>query len=158
MALIEILQAETPDHLREARTLFEEYAASLGFDLGFQDFEAELAGLPGAYAPPRGRLLLAFHDDRAAGCVALREIEEGVCEMKRLYVRPDFRALKIGRALAEAVIAEAREIGYGSMRLDTVPSMGRAQDLYRSLGFREIPPYRFNPIPGTAFLELRLAG
>jgi putative acetyltransferase len=158
MAQIEILQAETPAHLREARLLFEEYAASLGFDLGFQDFEAELAGLPGAYAPPRGRLLLAFHDGRPAGCVALREIEEGVCEMKRLYVRPEFRALRLGRALAEAVIEEAREIGYGSMRLDTVPSMERARGLYRSLGFREIPPYRFNPVPGTAFLELRLAG
>ena len=158
MTPIEILQAETPDHLREARLLFEEYAASLGFGLGFQDFEAELAGLPGDYAPPRGRLLLAFHDGRPAGCVALREIGEGVCEMKRLYVRPDFRALRLGRALAEAVIAEAREIGYSSMRLDTVPSMARAQDLYRALGFREIPPYRFNPIPGTAFLELRLAG
>lgn len=157
MAPIEILQAETPDHLQEARALFEEYAASLGFDLDFQGFETELAGLPGAYAPPRGRLLLAFHDGRAAGCVALREIEAGVCEMKRLYVRPHFRALRIGRALAEAVIAEAREIGYSRMRLDTVPSMGRAQDLYRTLGFREIPPYRFNPIPGTAFLELRLA-
>ncbi len=155
-----ILQAGTADHLKAARLLFEEYAASLGFDLGFQDFEAELAELPGAYAPPRGRLLLAFSDrrgGRTAGCVALREIEEGVCEMKRLYVRPDFRALRLGRALAEAVIAEAREIGYSHMRLDTVPSMGRAQDLYRSLGFREIPPYRFNPVPGTAFLELRLA-
>lgn len=158
MTPVEILQAETPDHLQEARLLFEEYAASLGFGLDFQDFEAELAGLPGAYSPPRGRLLLAFHEGRTAGCVALREIEEGVCEMKRLYVRPDFRALRIGRALAEAVIAEAREIGYLSMRLDTVPSMGRAQDLYRTLGFREIPPYRFNPVPGTAFLELRLAG
>lgn len=90
--------------------------------------------------------------------MALREIEEGVCEMKRLYVRPDFRDLRIGRALVEAVIAEAREIGYGSMRLDTVPSMERARSLYHSFGFREIQPYRFNPIPGTAFLELRLAG
>ena len=157
MEPIEILQAETADHLREARLLFEEYAASLGFDLGFQDFEAELAGLPGVYAPPRGRLLLAFHDGQPAGCVALREIEEGVCEMKRLYVRPDFQGLRIGRALVEGVIAEAREIGYSRMRLDTVPSMDRARGLYRALGFREIPPYRFNPIPGTAFLELRLA-
>ncbi len=114
--------------------------------------------MPGAYAPPRGRLLLAFHGGRPAGCVALREIEEGVCEMKRLYARPDFQGLGIGRALAEAVITEARGIGYSRMRLDTVPSMGRARSLYRALGFREIPPYRFNPIPGTAFLELRLAG
>jgi putative acetyltransferase len=157
MAPIEILQAETTDHLREAQALFEEYAASLGFDLGFQDFAAELTGLPGAYDPPRGRLLLAFHDGRTAGCVALREIEEDVCEMKRLYVRPDFQGLGIGRALAEAVIAEARGIGYSRMRLDTVPSMGRARGLYHALGFREIPPYRFNPVPGTAFLELRLA-
>ena len=152
-----ILQAETADHLREARLLFQEYAASLGFDLGFQGFETELAELPGAYAPPRGRLLLAFHEGRPAGCVALREIDEEVCEMKRLYVRPGFQGLGIGKALAEAVIAEARGIGYVSMRLDTVPSMARAQGLYRALGFREIQPYRFNPIPGTAFLELRLA-
>ena len=152
-----ILQAETEDHFREARLLFEEYATSLGFDLGFQDFEAELAELPGDYAPPRGRLLLALHDDQVAGCVALREIEAGVCEMKRLYVRPGFQGLGIGKALAEAVIEEARGIGYASMRLDTVPSMERARGLYRALGFREIPPYRFNPIPGTAFLELRLA-
>ena len=157
MKPIELLQAETADQLREARLLFEEYAASLGFDLGFQDFEAELSGLPGAYAPPRGRLLLAFHEGRPAGCVALRETEEGVCEMKRLYVRPDFQGLRLGRTLAEAVIVEAREIGYSRMRLDTVPSMDRARGLYRALGFREIPPYRFNPIPGTAFLELRLA-
>ena len=157
MAPIKIVQAETEDHLKEARLLFEEYASSLGFDLSFQDFKAELAGLPGAYAPARGRLLLAFHEDRPAGCVALREIEEGVCEMKRLYVRPDFQGLRIGRALVEAVIAEARGIGYSRMRLDTVPSMEKARGLYRALGFEEIPPYRFNPVPGTAFLELRLA-
>jgi len=155
--MLKILQAETAEQIREARLLFEEYAASLGFDLGFQGFEAELAGLPGDYAPPRGRLLLAFHDGRAAGCVALREIGEGICEMKRLYVRPEFREFRLGRALAEAVIKKARVIGYASMRLDTVPSMERARGLYRALGFREIPPYRFNPIPGTAFLELRLA-
>lgn len=155
--MLKILQAETAEQLREARLLFEEYAASLGFDLGFQDFEAELAGLPGAYAPPQGRLLLAFHEGRPAGCVALRELEEGVCEMKRLYVRPGFQGLGIGKVLAEAVIEEARGMGYSRMRLDTVPSMERARGLYRALGFREIPPYRFNPIPGTAFLELRLA-
>lgn len=156
MTTIDILQAETADHLREARALFEEYAASLGFDLGFQGFAAELAGLPGAYAPPRGRLLLAFHEGRPAGCVALRELEDRVCEMKRLYVRPEFQGLRLGRALAEAVIAEARGIGYSRMRLDTLPAMDRAQGLYRALGFREIPPYRFNPVPGTAFLELTM--
>jgi len=154
--MLEILQAATPDRLAEARQLFLEYADSLGFDLGFQGFDKELAGLPGDYAPPRGRLLLAVHDGRVAGCVASRDLGEGTCEMKRLYVRPGFRGLRIGEALVLAVIDEAREIGYGRMRLDTVPSMERARALYASLGFREIPPYRFNPIPGTAFLELDL--
>jgi GNAT superfamily N-acetyltransferase len=154
--MLKIAQAETADDLRDAKALFEEYAASLGFDLGFQDFAAELSGLPGGYAPPRGRLLLAFHDGRLAGCVALRELAEGVCEMKRLYVRPDFRGFRVGRALAEAIIAEARGAGYSRMRLDTVPSMQRARALYHNLGFREIPAYRYNPIPETAFMELRL--
>jgi ribosomal protein S18 acetylase RimI-like enzyme len=117
----------------------------------------ELTGLPGKYARPTGVVLIARDGDEAAGAIAYRMVEPGVAEMKRLYVRPDFQGLGIGKALAEAVIAEAREIGYSSMRLDTVPSMGRAQGLYRALGFREIPPYRFNPVPGTAFLELRLA-
>jgi ribosomal protein S18 acetylase RimI-like enzyme len=156
--MLKIRQATSAEDLRHARALFEEYAASLGFDLGFQDFAAELAGLPGDYAPPRGRLLLAFHEDQAAGCVALRELEDGVCEMKRLYVRPAFRDLHAGRALVEAILREAREIGYARMRLDTVPAMERARALYRRLGFREIPPYRYNPIPGTAFMELRLDG
>lgn len=154
--MLEIVQAESLEQIAEARALFEEYAASLGFDLGFQDFAAELAGLPGDYAPPWGRLLLAFHDGRPAGCVALRELEAEICEMKRLYVRPGFRDLRVGRALAEAVIAEARGIGYSRMRLDTVPAMEKARSLYRALGFREIAPYRFNPIPGTAFLELTI--
>ncbi|HEX9944877.1 MAG TPA: GNAT family N-acetyltransferase [Thermoanaerobaculia bacterium] len=156
--MLELVQARTADELREARALFEEYAASLGFDLGFQNFAAELAGLPGDYAPPRGRLLLAVHDGRTAGCVALRDLGEGICEMKRLYVRPGFRGSGAGRALAEAVIAEAQGIGYARMRLDTVPSMERARALYRSLGFRDIPPYRYNPVPGTAFMELSLDG
>jgi ribosomal protein S18 acetylase RimI-like enzyme len=164
--MLEIVRAETPERIAEARQLFVEYADSLGFDLGFQGFGEELAGLPGDYAAPRGRLLLAVHDGRVAGCVALRDLalhdlalhdlDSGICEMKRLYVRPGFRGLQIGHALALAVIAEAREIGYDRMRLDTVPAMERAQALYVSLGFREIPPYRFNPIPGTAFLELDL--
>jgi putative acetyltransferase len=140
--------ATTPEDLRHARLLFEEYAASLGFDLGFQGFAEELAGLPGDYAPPSGRLLLAFVEGQVAGCVALRGLEDGICEMKRLYVRQGFRELRLGRALAEALIAEARGIGYARMRLDTVPSMERAQALYRSLRFREIPAYRYNPVPG----------
>jgi len=154
--MLEILKAETPDPVAEARQLFVEYAESLGFDLGFQGFGEELAGLPGDYAPPGGRLLLAIHEGRTAGTIALRDLGEGSCEMKRLYVRPGFRGLRVGHALVLAVIAEAREMGYNRMRLDTVPTMERARALYASLGFREIPPYRFNPIPGTAFLELDL--
>lgn len=155
--MLDILHATAPAHLRDIRTLFEEYAASLGFDLEFQGFAEELAGLPGDYAPPRGRLLLASMEDRPAGCVALRDLGEGICEMKRLYVRPDFRGTGLGRILTEAVIQEARGIGYARMRLDTVPSMDRARGLYHALGFREIQPYRYNPVPGTAFLELPLS-
>ena len=154
--MLEIVQGQTAEQLRDARTLFEEYAAALDFDLGFQGFAAELSGLPGSYAPPSGRLFLASHDGRLAGCVALRELADGICEMKRLYVRPGFRDLRVGRALAEATIAAARGIGYERMRLDTVPSMARARSLYRALGFTEIPPYCYNPIPGAAFLELTL--
>jgi putative acetyltransferase len=138
------------------RTLFEEYAASLGFDLAFQGFDVELRDLPGEYGPPRGRLLVARVGSEPAGCVALRQLEGDVCEMKRLYVRPAYRRTGAGRALAEAVISAGRELGYARMRLDTVPAMGAARALYGSLGFREIPPYRHNPIPGTAYMELRL--
>jgi len=140
------------DDVAVVRALFEEYAASLGFSLCFQDFERELAALPGDYAPPRGCLLLAWVDGEAAGCVALRDLGSGVCEMKRLYVRPSRR----GRRLVEELLARARALGYTRMRLDTVPAMAAAQALYRSLGFREIPPYRDNPVPGATYMERRL--
>src|SRR5262249_44671101 len=149
-------EAQTDNDLQTARGLFEEYAASLDVSLDFQNFDEELATLPGDYAPPNGHLLLAVWQGQAVGCVALRQLSEGVCEMKRLYVKQPFQGLKIGRALAEAVIRQAREGGYSHMRLDTLPSMGRARAMYASLGFREITPYRYNPVEGTAFMELVL--
>lgn len=140
----------------QARRLFEEYARSLEVDLGFQGFAEELAGLPGNYSPPAGRLLLARCGDLVAGCVALRRLEPQVCEMKRLYVRPAFRGLGVGRMLAERIIQEAKGAGYQRMRLDTLPSMGAAATLYHEMGFVAIPPYRDNPVEGSAFLELDL--
>jgi len=156
--VIQIRPIITPADLEQARTLFEEYAASLGIDLCFQGFDAELRGLPGDYTPPRGSLLLALQppSDRVIGCVALRPLGADICEMKRLYVRPEGRGLGVGRRLAEAILAEARVRGYARMRLDTLPSMTRAIALYEALGFRDIPPYRENPIPGTRWLEVGL--
>ena len=151
-----VARAESPEAIGEARTLFREYEASLGVDLCFQGFEQELAGLPGAYAPRTGALLLASVDARIAGCVALRRLAEGVCEMKRLYVRPEFRGRGVGAGLARAAIDAARRIGYARMRLDTLPSMSAAQRLYERLGFRDVAPYRFNPVAGTRYMELRL--
>ena len=139
-----------------ARTLFREYAESLGFDLAFQDFERELAELPGDYAPPRGRLLVAVAADEPAGCVGLRPLRDATAELKRLYVRPVHRGDGLGRRLTVAALAAAREAGYERVWLDTVPSMASAQALYRSLGFVDVEPYRFNPVPGTSFLGLEL--
>jgi ribosomal protein S18 acetylase RimI-like enzyme len=142
--------------LAVARDLFLEYARSLDFSLCFQGFDEELASLPGRYAPPSGRLLLARVDDAVAGCVALRALDDGACEMKRLFVRPAFHRRGLGRALTVALIDEARAIGYAAMRLDTVPAMQAALSLYHSLGFVAIPAYTANPLPGACFLELRL--
>jgi ribosomal protein S18 acetylase RimI-like enzyme len=142
--------------LEEARRLVEEYVESLGIDLGFQQIEQELGEFPGAYGPPEGTLLLAYAGGEAAGCVAVRSLEGDCCEMKRLYVRPAFRGRGLGRALAAAALEAARQLGYGRMRLDTLPEMEAARELYRRLGFKEIAPYRFNPTPGTAFMEREL--
>lgn len=148
--------ATFPDDLPEVRALFREYADALGVDLSFQDFDRELASLPGDYVPPRGTLLLVEHDGAVAGCVALRPLGSEVCEMKRLFVRPAHRGARLGRTLAEGILAEALRLGYARMRLDTLPSMGEAITLYERLGFIDIPPYRHNPIPGTRFLERSL--
>ncbi len=151
------LQAQSDHHIEQARELFREYEAWLDVDLCFQNFEKELAELPGKYAPPDGRLLLAVENGRPAGCVALRKIGEGICEIKRLFLRPQFRGQGLGRRLAEAIIDEAKQIGYERMRLDTLPpKMNDAIALYRSLGFKEIEPYYDNPVPGAKFMELDL--
>ncbi|MDX6694764.1 MAG: hypothetical protein QOF02_2367 [Blastocatellia bacterium] len=155
--MLSFVQAESETQFAQVRELWREYAAWLQIDLCFQNFEQELNELPGRYAPPSGRLLLAFSDERLAGCIALRQIGEGICEMKRLYVRPGFRGQHIGRRLTTLLIEEAREVGYERMRLDTLPAqMTEAVSMYRATGFTEIEPYYPNPFAGTLYMELKL--
>jgi putative acetyltransferase len=152
-----LVEAQTPEDLAQVRRLFRAYADWLEVDLCFQGFERELAELPGCYAPPAGRLLIARVGGEVVGCVGLRPLEPRVCEMKRLWVEPGFAGRGIGRALAESIIAAARQLGYERMRLDTIPArMPAAQHLYAALGFREIPAYYDNPLEGVVMLELKL--
>jgi ribosomal protein S18 acetylase RimI-like enzyme len=151
-----IVRVESAEALDAVRRLFLEYARSLDFNLCFQDFDAELRSLPGDYAPPQGAILLALDGDEEIGCVAMRRIDAETCEMKRLYVKPSRRGGGVGKNLAEGIIRIARETGYRSMKLDTVPDMAEANALYHSLGFAPTEPYRFNPIEGALYLELIL--
>ncbi len=152
----QIIRADAADHYGQARSLIREYAESLGFDLEFQHFEQEMARFPSDYQPPSGCLFLAAEKDEAVGCVAVRRLREGVCEMKRLYLKPASRGHGLGRKLAEAAVKAAGSLGYKRMRLDTLATMAEANTLYRSMGFEPIEPYRYNPIPGANFMELAL--
>jgi len=159
--MLEIAQAVTARNIELVRGLLEEYGAwgvaeGIAFPEEYKAFQEQLSNLPDGFAPPDGRLLVAIYQGRAAGCVALRKLSDGVCEMKRLYVRTKFRRLGIGKALAQAIIEQARGIGYACMRLDTVASMKAARALYIALGFKEIEPYRYNPLEGAVFMELSL--
>ena len=154
--MAEIIQAETPDHMDEARRIFTEYENWLGVSLCFQGFDEEMAGLPGKYAPPKGRLLFAMNDGEVAGCVAFRPIDEETCEMKRLFVRPAFQGSGLGSELLEKLIGEARDSGYKKIRLDSwIPRMGKAIEMYRRHGFYKIAPYNENPYE-MIFMELNL--
>ena len=154
--MLRIFQAETDEHVAQVHTLFIEYAGCVGHDLEFQHFSDELSSLPGSYAPPTGRLLLAAEGDELVGCVALRQQTPEICEMKRLYIREPFRGRGFGRQMAIAVIDAARQIGYKRMRLDTLATMTIPRSLYQSLGFVGVDPYYDNPIPGATFFELEL--
>ena len=156
LIMLKIVEADTKELIEKAKELIREYAQSLEFDLGFQDFAMEMENFPGQYASPRGCLYVALDENEPIGCVALRDIGQGICEMKRLYVRPYVRGQKVGKLLAEIVIKAARDMGYDFMRLDTIPSMKQANMLYNALGFKQIAPYRFNPLEGATFLELNL--
>jgi ribosomal protein S18 acetylase RimI-like enzyme len=156
MKITRILTADTPQQIEQVRSLFREYADATGACECFQGFAEEVAKLPGCYAAPTGHLLLAEVGFRPAGCVALRKLDSHIGEMKRLYVRPEFRGRKLGREMAHAIIEEARRLGYQAVRLDTLPSMAAARRLYQSLGFRAIPRYNDNPGEGVVYLELKL--
>ena len=155
---IDIRPAGSVGDLDAIRGLLRVYESEIGFDLGFQGFADELAALPGDYAPPKGRLLCAEIAGRVVGCVALRPLDEKRCEMKRLYVLPEARRERAGQALVAQIVAEGRAAGYEAMYLDTAPGMEKAQALYQRFGFRDVPPYTFNPIPGVRFMALRLRG
>ena len=154
--MAEIVRANTDELIAQAKNLFQEYAESLGFDLCFQDFETELDTFPVQYSPPAGDLFLALSESQPIGCVGVRFLEKGICEMKRLYVRPNFRGNNAGKKLSEAAIKAGKTLGYERMRLDTLPSMEIANRMYKSLGFVEIDPYRHNPLEGAKYLELNL--
>lgn len=153
---MDICRVRTSEEIKKAKELFREYADNIEIDLRFQNFEEELENLPGKYAPPDGELLLAISHGDAAGCAGIRKIDEEICELKRLYVRNEFRGKKIGKKLLTEILKTAIRIGYKSMRLDTMPNMEKAQQLYRSFGFKEIEPYVFNPIAGAKYMELDL--
>ena len=154
--MIKIFEANTNEFIEKTKELIREYAQSLEFDLGFQDFDKEMENFPGQYALPGGCLYVALDENQPIGCVALRDLGHGICEMKRLYVKPFFRGQKVGKLLAEVVIKAAKDMGYDFMRLDTIPSMKHANMLYNALGFEQIAPYRFNPLDGATFFELNL--
>lgn len=154
--MLEIKQVTSKERIEQASELFKEYSNYLNIDLEFQNFNEELESLPGDYSLPEGCLLLAFYKNKLAGCVALRKFDEGMCEMKRLYVRSGYRGKGIGKALAKQILNTARQLGYTHMRLDTLPFMKEAITLYLSLGFKEIDPYRYNPYEGAKFFELKL--
>jgi GNAT superfamily N-acetyltransferase len=154
--MIQIITADSENDIKNVRELLLEYGRLRNFDAALGDYDLELANLPGEYSQPQGCLLLAFYHDKPAGCVAFRKIDDGICEMKRLYVKADFKGKKIGYALVHEIIKKAFETGYKIMRLDTHPWMKDAESLYRSLGFKEIEAYRYNPIKGAKFFELDL--
>ena len=154
--MIEIVEANRKILIAKVKELFLEYSESLGFDLSFQNFNAELDNFPVQYSPPTGSLFLALAHNLPIGCVGVRYFENGICEMKRLFVKPNFRGKRVGRLLAEAAVKAGKNLGYERMRLDTLPTMEKANHLYGSLGFVEIEPYRYNPIEGARYLELNL--